>query len=56
MDGEQNGTQAQQVEQPENQTPQQQEGRQEAQGKHAKEAGADAGMSFDWLWNTSVMR
>lgn len=43
MDGEQNGTQAQQVEQQENKTPQQQEGQQEAQGKHAKEAVADTG-------------
>lgn len=44
MDGEQNGTQAQQVEQQqENQTSQQQEGQQEAQGKHAKGSEADAG-------------
>lgn len=43
MDGEQNGTQAQQVEQQENQTPQQQTDQQETQGKHAKETGADAG-------------
>lgn len=44
MDGEQNGTQAQQVEQQqENQATQQQESQQEAQGKHAKETGADAG-------------
>ena len=43
MDGEQNGTQAQQVEQQETQTPQQQEDQQETQGRHAKETGADAG-------------
>ena len=43
MDGEQNGTQAEQGEQQENKTSQQQENQQEAQGKHAKEAGADAG-------------
>ena len=44
MDGEQNGTQAQQIEQKqENQASQQQEGQQEAQGKHAEETGADAG-------------
>lgn len=43
MDGEQNGTQAQQVEQQENQASQQQEGRQEAQGKHDKGSEADAG-------------
>ena len=44
MDGEQNGTQAQQVEQQqESQTSQQQANQQEARGKHAKEAGADAG-------------
>ena len=42
MDGEQNGTQAQQVEQQqENQTAQQQANQQEAQGKHAKEATVD---------------
>ena len=44
MDGEQNGTQAQQgAEQQENQTTQQQANQQEAQGKHARETGADAG-------------
>ena len=43
MDGEQNGTQAQQIEQQESQAPQQQTDQQEAQGKHAKETGADAG-------------
>ena len=44
MDGEQNGTQAQQVEQKqENQASQQQAHQQEARGKHAKETGADAG-------------
>ena len=43
MDGEQNGTQAQQVEQQENQATQQQANQQETQGKHAKEAGADTG-------------
>ena len=45
MDGEQNGTQAQQVEQQqENQATQQQASQQhEAQGKHAKETVADAG-------------
>ncbi len=44
MDGEQNGTQAQQIEeQQENQAAQQQAGRQEAQGKHAEGTGADTG-------------
>ena len=44
MDGEQNGTQAQQgTEQQENQTAQQQANQQETQGKHAKETGADTG-------------
>lgn len=46
MDGEQNGTQTQQVEGQQQKTQQQAHGRQEAQaaqGKHAKEASADAG-------------
>ena len=43
MDGEQNGTQAQQVEQQESQTAQQQANQQETQGKRANETGTDAG-------------
>lgn len=44
MDGEQNGTQAQQdTQQREQQAAQQQTDQQEKQGKHAKETGADAG-------------
>ncbi|WP_373580866.1 hypothetical protein [Collinsella aerofaciens] len=44
MDGEQNGTQAQQdTQQQEQQAAQQQTDQQETQGKHAEETGADAG-------------